>query len=50
MNKPEYPFLIYGLVAICLAGVCLPAFSLVYAEVYNVSCIKYTEYAPAEDF
>ncbi|KAM7540114.1 hypothetical protein Aperf_G00000027533 [Anoplocephala perfoliata] len=36
MNKPEYPFLIYGLVGIALAGVCLPCFSLVYAEIYNL--------------
>ncbi|VUZ45635.1 unnamed protein product [Hymenolepis diminuta] len=40
MNKPEYPFLIYGLAAICLAGVCLPSFSLVYAEVFNLFFMK----------
>ncbi|KAM3187686.1 hypothetical protein ACTXT7_001799 [Hymenolepis weldensis] len=40
MNKPEYPFLIYGLAAICLAGVCLPSFSLVYAEVFSLFFMK----------
>ncbi|KAL5111589.1 ATP-dependent translocase ABCB1 [Taenia crassiceps] len=36
MNKPEWPYLAYGLVAIALSGVALPAFSLVYSEIYNL--------------
>uniref|UniRef100_A0A0R3VYW9 ABC transmembrane type-1 domain-containing protein n=1 Tax=Taenia asiatica TaxID=60517 RepID=A0A0R3VYW9_TAEAS len=36
MNKPEWPYLSYGLVAIALSGVALPAFSLVYSEIYNL--------------
>ncbi|CDS40211.1 ATP binding cassette subfamily B MDR TAP [Echinococcus multilocularis] len=36
MNKPEWPYLAYGLVAIALSGVALPSFSLVYSEIYNL--------------
>uniref|UniRef100_A0A5K3FZN6 ABC transmembrane type-1 domain-containing protein n=1 Tax=Mesocestoides corti TaxID=53468 RepID=A0A5K3FZN6_MESCO len=36
MNKPEWPYLFYGLVASTATGVTLPMFSLVYAEIYGL--------------